>query len=189
MASDLHSAIIGQESGWNPNVGVSPKGAHGLGQITPGTFKQFARPGESLDNAEDNLAVSKRIVQSYLGRWGDPARAAVAYFSGPGNVSEPGSLTPWKEDRSDGRVRTSQYVSEVLGRMGKEVPAEWLTVERQGAKPQPQPKLAAAPEPTGEAEQLAQAQMLAVLSSLLPKYKFTPVDYDPFAVIEQKELV
>jgi hypothetical protein len=120
----VHRAIVGQESGGQQvdasgNVLTSPKGAMGAGQITPETFAQFAKPGESITNREDNLRVSKRITDHYMEQYGgDWQRAAVAYFSGPGNVAPPGSPTPWKNDSSDGRVKTSEYVAQVGARLG-----------------------------------------------------------------------
>ncbi len=118
LAPALHSAILGQESGNRSDIGVSNKNAHGPGQIIPETFARFAMPGERLDNPDDNRAVSARMLDKFLANYGDPARAAVAYFSGEGNVAPAGSQTPWKHDKSDGRVRTSEYVSQVLSRMG-----------------------------------------------------------------------
>ena len=114
----LNKAIIGQESGGNPNIGTSVDGARGIGQILPATFQRFANPGERIDNADDNLRVSQRITDTYLQKYGDPARAAVAYFSGEGNVAPPGSPTPWKVDRTDGNGKSvSSYVSDVMGRV------------------------------------------------------------------------
>lgn len=119
-AERVHGAIIKQESGGNLNVGTSIDGAQGVGQITPGTFAQFARPGERIDNPQDNYAVSRRIIDTYYQKYnGDAARVAVAYFSGPGNVAPPGSATPWIADRADGNgKRTSSYVADITGRLG-----------------------------------------------------------------------
>lgn len=114
----INQAIIGQESGNNPNVGQSVDGAKGLGQITPGFWKTFAKPGESINNPADNLAVANRGIDYYMAQYHDPARAAVAYFSGPQNVAPPGSPTPWRKDAHDGNgTHTSTYVQQVLGRM------------------------------------------------------------------------
>lgn len=114
-------SIYQQESGSGRNTATSSTGAVGPGQIMPATFRQWARPGEEITNPEHNIAVSKRMVESYYQRYGgDPARVAVAYFSGPGNVAPEGSPTPWKRDTSDGHVRVSQYVAQVTGRLGKE---------------------------------------------------------------------
>ncbi len=118
QVAGLQNAIYGQESGYGRNPATSPKGAMGGMQVMPATFQQFARPGENISDPAANKAVGDRILASYMQKYGDPARAAVAYFSGPGNVAPPGSPTPWKRDASDGRVSTSQYVQQVLGRMG-----------------------------------------------------------------------
>ena len=121
-SNDIYGAITQQESGGNPNAPTSINGAVGQGQIMPGTFKQYARPGENINNPADNAAVSQRIVQDYSQKYnGDPARVATAYFSGPGNVAPPGSPTPWKNDAADGNgKRVSSYVSDIAARlMGK----------------------------------------------------------------------
>lgn len=116
----VHAAIIGQESGGNPNIRASIDGAHGIGQIMPATFAQWARPGERIDNPADNLAVSQRIIQSYYDRYhGDPARVAVAYFSGPGNVAPEGSPTPWIRDSRDGNGKSvASYAQDIQRRVG-----------------------------------------------------------------------
>lgn len=116
----VHGAIIKQESGGNPLAPKSVTGATGIGQIQPETFKQYARPGERIDNPADNLAVSQRIVQDlYQKAGGDPARVAVGYFSGPGNIAPPGAPTPYKEDKADPTGKTtSSYVADVVKRLG-----------------------------------------------------------------------
>jgi hypothetical protein len=116
----MQAAILGQESGNNSNIGNSIDGAHGPGQIMPETFAQYAKPGERIDNPADNRAVNGRILADYARRYnGDPARIAVAYFSGPGNVAPPGSPTPYLHDAKDGNGKsTSSYVSDVMKRLG-----------------------------------------------------------------------
>jgi hypothetical protein len=117
--SRIADAIYAQESGSGRNARTSVDGAQGGMQITPGTFAKWAQAGERIDRPEDNLRVGRRIIDAYSERYGgDPARVAVAYFSGPGNVSPPGYPTPWLQDRSDGMgKRTSSYVQDVLRRM------------------------------------------------------------------------
>lgn len=115
----INQAIIGQESGGNPNVRTSVDGGVGIGQLTPSFVKTFARPGEDPRNPADNLAIANRGIDYYMAQYHDPARAAVAYFSGPQNVAPPGSPTPWKANKADGNgTQTSTYVQQVLGRMG-----------------------------------------------------------------------
>lgn len=116
-------AIIGQESGGNAGVGSSVDGAQGVGQIMPATFKQFAKPGERIDNPSDNLRVAARLVNHlYDKAGGDPGKIAAGYFSGEGNI---GTERAYKTDHADGNgKRVSSYVSDVLGRMGAGQPAQ-----------------------------------------------------------------
>lgn len=116
--SNLHEAFWGQESGNNDNVKTSVDGAVGPGQMTPGTFKTFAKPGEDIHNPADNRAVSARAIDYYYEKYGDVPRAAVAYFSGEGNVSKAGEPVPWKKDHADGNGKSvSGYVSDILHRL------------------------------------------------------------------------
>lgn len=118
--SPILTAILNQESNDNPNAPTSVNGAVGPGQILPGTFQQFAQPGERIDNPDDNRRVAQRIVETYERKYnGDPARVAVAYFSGEGNVAPEGSPTPWKRDVVDGNGKSvSSYVDDVNARLG-----------------------------------------------------------------------
>lgn len=89
-----------------------------LGQIQPETWKSFSRPGEDISNAHDNREVTKRYLK-YLSDLpqinGDPERIAVAYFSGPGNVSPVGSLLPYIDGtKHDNKGKTvASYVSDI----------------------------------------------------------------------------
>jgi hypothetical protein len=117
---DIDRAIHGQESGGAATAPTSVDGSVGGHQIQPATFAQYARPGEDITNSSDNATVGKRIVADLSQKYAnDPARVAVAYFSGPGNVAPPGSPTPWVQDKKDGNgTSTSSYVSGVLRRLG-----------------------------------------------------------------------
>lgn len=117
-ATTIADAIMMQESGGRDGL-VSVDGARGRMQIMPDTFAQWAQSGESIDNPDDNRRVGERIIAAYQDRWGgDPERVAVAYFSGPGNVSEIGSPHPWKEDKKDGNGKSvSSYVRDITRRL------------------------------------------------------------------------
>jgi hypothetical protein len=114
----LNAAFEGQEG-----TGTSVQGA--VAGLMPGTFKQFAQPGEDINNPTDNAVVRQRIIAKYSSDYpGDPARVAVALFSGPGNVAPPDSPVPWLRDPKDGNgTSTSQYVSGFLGRLTPGQPA------------------------------------------------------------------
>lgn len=112
-------ALLGQESGNGTNQATSIDGARGAGQIMPDTFRRYAKPGEVIDNQDHNLAVMARIVRDVGKKAGDdPARIAVGYFSGDGNINYQGG-TPWKNDAKDGNGKAvSGYVRDVMGRLG-----------------------------------------------------------------------
>lgn len=118
---DVVSSIHKQESGGRETAKTSVTGARGGMQIQPATFAQYARPGESIDRPSDNIAVGRRIIADLWDKsGGDPARVAVGYFSGPGNIAPPGAATPWKRDAADPTGKTtSSYVEDVLKRLGR----------------------------------------------------------------------
>lgn len=112
------NAIYGQESGAGANGKTSTDGARGGMQIMPDTFRRFAKQGESIDNAADNMRVGMRIIKTLGDKFGnDPAKIATGYFSGEGNVNS-GNGSAWKNDHKDGNGKSvSGYVSDVLGRL------------------------------------------------------------------------
>jgi soluble lytic murein transglycosylase-like protein len=100
----LLEALIGAESGFNPNA-VSSAGAQGLGQLMPGTARSLGVT-DSFDpqQAADGAA---RYLRQQLDRFGgDPARALAAYNAGPGAVERFGGVPPYAE--------TQAYVRRVL---------------------------------------------------------------------------
>lgn len=124
-ATGVENALLGQESGNNPNVGTSVDGARGRYQVTRGAFNDNAKPGQSFDNPEDVADVGHRMIQGYNDKYnGDVGRIATAYFSGPGNVAPAGSATPYLEDKHDGNGKSvSSYVNDVMGRMSQQASA------------------------------------------------------------------
>ena len=112
-------AIYGQESGGGQNAVTSKDGARGGMQLMPGTFKQYAKPGESIDNPEDNMRAGVRLIKSLGDQTGnDYAKMATGYFSGAGNIN-PGDGNAWRNDAKDGNGKsTSAYVQDVLARAG-----------------------------------------------------------------------
>ena len=114
-------AIYKQESGGGTNARTSIDGARGGMQVMPATFRQYAKPGERIDNPEDNVKVGIRIALDLRRRFGnDAAKIATGYFSGPGNVN-PGAGTAWKHDRADGNgKRVSSYAADIVARVKRD---------------------------------------------------------------------
>lgn len=108
------SAIIGTESGGNPNA-VSPKGARGVMQVMPGTN---AAPGFGVTPARDGSEQERsRVGVDYLtamnDKYKDPVLGAIAYNMGPDRTDK------WLA--SGGNVgmlpaETKAYVSSVMTR-------------------------------------------------------------------------
>ena len=122
--TDVADAIHQYGEGGGVTSPTSVNGAVGGWQIMPATFQQYAKPGEDINNPKDNEAVGRRIVDDLKAKYpDDPARVAVGYFSGPGNVAPPGSATPWIEDKKDGNgTAVSQYVAKIEKGMGTAKP-------------------------------------------------------------------
>lgn len=120
----ITNAIYGVESGNKDNVPTSVTGAVGPAQIEPATFKQFANPGENINVPSDNRAVAARAISYYAAQYNnDPGRVAVAYFSGPGNVSPPGSPLPYIHNATDPTgASTANYVASVYQKLGMNAP-------------------------------------------------------------------
>lgn len=171
----IANAIWGQESGRGANTKTSVTGARGDMQIQPATFAQYAHPGESIDNRADNIAVGHRIIQDlYAKSGGDPARVAVGYFSGPGNIAPAGSPTPYLHNYADPNGKhTADYASDVVNRLGapgttiNSVPMDPSILARGGvASPSsPSPPASAAPTPS-LGQNIAKGDVGAALAQL-----------------------
>jgi hypothetical protein len=143
----IANAIWGQESGRGANTKTSVTGATGQMQIQPDTFRQYALPGERIDNPADNLAVGHRIIQDlYNKSHGDPARVAVGYFSGPGNIAPLDSPTPYIHNYHDPNGKyTADYANDVMRRLSGPHPAPGTTLTSVPGAATP---IASAPTPT-----------------------------------------
>lgn len=110
----LYNTFAQQES----NNGQTSQNVY---QIQPGTFKDYAVSGHTnYSNEQDRQLAAKNYIQSLNKKYnGDSERVAVAYFSGPQNVSPAGSPTPWINDVADKNGKlTSSYVTDISNKLG-----------------------------------------------------------------------
>jgi soluble lytic murein transglycosylase-like protein len=101
--------VARQESGFHA-CAVSPKGAQGLMQLMPATQAQF----EVRDpfNPQESLSAGAKLLKQLLDRYqGDLSLALSAYNAGLTRVDRTLSVPEIPE--------TKDYVTEILGRLGK----------------------------------------------------------------------
>lgn len=190
LLAAVAESIHRQESGGAQTARTSVTGARGGMQIQPDTFKQYARPGESIDNPSDNLAVGRRIIADlYQHSGGDPARVAVGYFSGKGNIAPEGSPTPWKRDLSDPTgKKTSSYVNDVMRRLGgmEVAPAQAARIEPDVLRIEPiRPDTAAVSDALrsrgrGDSEAESASQVWQAYADASPSRVEPPIFSEPF---------
>lgn len=101
----------------DPNaVSYDKKGnplAHGLMQMMPATFQQYARPGENINNPEDNVNVAARFLHYLTHDWkykNDRRAVIAAYNAGSGAVEQHGGKVPPYPE-------TQTYVRRVMGNL------------------------------------------------------------------------
>lgn len=100
----LLDAVIGQESGFRPDV-VSGAGAIGLMQLMPSTARELgvSDPFDPAQNVEGGAKYLRSLLDRYDGRLD---LALAAYNAGPGAVDHFGGVPPYKE--------TQEYVSSIM---------------------------------------------------------------------------
>jgi soluble lytic murein transglycosylase-like protein len=104
---ELLAAQLHVESGFNP-FAVSPAGARGLAQFTPGTARAYGLR-DSFDGAA-SIAAQAHLMHDLLAKYKTAALALAAYNAGPAAVDRAGGIPPLAE--------TEGYVARVLGLMG-----------------------------------------------------------------------
>ena len=116
---DLVSAVIKQESGWNPQA-KSSAGASGYMQLMPGTAKDLGVT--DIYDPKQNIEAGVRYLKQNIDKYGDEGLALAAYNAGPGNVDK------WMKEGKIGKgnyeaipfQETRGYVGKILGVKGND---------------------------------------------------------------------
>jgi murein DD-endopeptidase MepM/ murein hydrolase activator NlpD len=96
----LLAAVIRTES-VGKQYAVSHKGAQGLMQIMPATFKEFATPGKNAFDPAENINVGAAYLKYLSNRYdGSIDKVLAGYNAGMGNVEKYGGVPPFKETRN-----------------------------------------------------------------------------------------
>ncbi len=100
----LVSALIKQESGYNPTI-VSKAGATGLMQLMPATAESLGVKDtkDPVQNVDGGVRYLKSLMKKYNGNL---ILSLAAYNAGPGAVDKYGGVPPYKE--------TQNYVKNIL---------------------------------------------------------------------------
>jgi soluble lytic murein transglycosylase-like protein len=118
VSEPLAEAVAWRESRFRQNA-LSPKGARGVMQLTPGTARSL---GVDAADLAANLDGGTAYLAALLRRFdGDPVLALAAYNAGPQAVQRFGGVPPFAETRA--------YVAAVLGRLADASPAPTAVTE------------------------------------------------------------
>lgn len=133
---DLFTALVRQESGFNPKARNPRTGAFGLTQVMPATAAQpgfGVAPLTDTDNSSEQLRFGAQYLSKMLGRYGgDTHKGLAAYNWGPGNADK------WNGDLSALPAETRDYIAKILGQQG--------ATPNAASSPPPEPDLAPEPE-------------------------------------------
>jgi soluble lytic murein transglycosylase-like protein len=103
-----------------PNAQYGPRSGTGPGQLVASTFRQYAKPGEDINNPEDNIRVGIRYLVALKQHYGgDLRRAYAAYNAGPGNVPKEGPI-PQRVQVEDITVYPAAFADKVIANLGEQ---------------------------------------------------------------------
>ena len=88
VPDELYASLKDAESGNNPDIPPSPKGAIGIAQLMPATAKEMGvNPYNPVENERGGKDYLGKLIDQYEG---DIPKALAAYNWGQGNVKRKG---------------------------------------------------------------------------------------------------
>ncbi len=143
----LADALYRQESSSGAADTSKPNYAGAIGpmQIKPDTWAQYQRQGVihkdwNIADPKQNLAGGRALADYYEQKYGDPARAAAAYYGGEGAVEADGTIhREWRDKKNPNAPTVGQYVDQVMARMNGGAPATQTAYAPAGASQYPPP--------------------------------------------------
>jgi len=144
-------SIFMQESSGGKNTKTSNRGAVGIGQIQPGTFKEVADNGWDITNPIHNAQASARYaLKQYRNNDGNTIVAAAGYYGGPGGAAKAKNGQAVSDPKNPEAPNTIEYGKEVAKRLppwqqyaeaARQVPlSKFATAKHEGMQHLPTPE-------------------------------------------------
>lgn len=110
IPAGMMGKVMGKESGGDPTA-TSNKGAYGLGQVLPSTWRDMGYTDEQMQDPAVQADASARYLRQMYDRYGDWGTALQAYHDGPGNTDKmlKGEYTPGPEGQQYVDSRFDQW--------------------------------------------------------------------------------
>ena len=116
--AEFLKSIFMQESSGGKNTKTSNRGAVGIGQIQPGTFKEVADKGWDISNPMHNAQASARYaLKQYRNNNGNTIVAAAGYYGGPGGAAKAKNGRAVSDPENPDAPNTVEYGKEVAKRL------------------------------------------------------------------------
>jgi len=111
-------SIFMQESSGGKNTKTSNRGAVGIGQIQPGTFKEVADKGWDISNPIQNAQASARYaLKHFRENGGNTIVAAAGYYGGPGGAAKAKNGQAVSDPKNTKAPDTLKYGADVTARL------------------------------------------------------------------------
>lgn len=174
-----YRGIIQQESNNTKNAPTSNRGAVGISQITPSTFKGVADKGWDIGNPQHNAQAGLRYYkQQYDAADAQPEHAAAGYYGGPNALKKAQRGIPLKDPVNPNNPNTLEYGRQATADTGL-VPVTNTEIAQRIAELRDSANKFATPEHAGM-EHTQASTIDPMFGAELAAYKRGPAEYQRF---------